>query len=170
MSNALANRVFNGSLNGSLKPNRNDLFYPFQQLFDNFYDDFYSDLSPAGMKSKSGFPRWDIYQTSDDWVVEVAVTGCESEDVNVEIIPSDSSHKRILKISGRVSSLNQLNDNISYSVRELRRSSFERSVYLPNEIKGDPEATLKDGILRLSWKLPEVTKKEESKRIEIRKK
>jgi len=166
----LTSRLQNGLLNGFSKPNRNDLFYPFQQLFDNFYDDLYSDLSPAGLKSKAGFPRWDIYQTDTDWVVEIATTGCETSDISAEILPvSDSSYKRVLKVSGRVSSDNQLGDTVKYSVRELRRSSFERCVYLPNEIVGEPEATMKNGILKLAWKLPESQKKEEPKRIEIKK-
>lgn len=171
MSNTLASRLQNGIMNGFSKPNRADLFYPFQQLFDNFYDDFYSDLSPAGLKSKSGFPRWDIYQTDSNWIVEIAATGCEPDDVSLEILPANesSNYKRVLKVSGRISSDNQLNDNIKYSCRELRRSAFERCVYLPNEIAGDPDAVMKNGVLKLTWKLPVVEKKEEPKRIEIKK-
>ena len=41
------------------------------------------------------------------------------------------------------------------SIRELRRSAFERSVYLPNNIAGDPEAIMKNGILKLTWNLPD---------------
>lgn len=171
VTTTLANRLSNGLLDTLMKPNRNDLFYPFQQLFDNFYDEFYSDLSPSGLKSKSGFPRWDIYQTGSDWVVEMSTTGCEPENVNVEILPAkeNTGYKRMLKVSGRVSEDNQLGDSVHYSVRELRRSAFERCVYLPNDVIGDPEATMKNGILKLSWKLPEATPKEEVKRIEIKK-
>jgi HSP20 family molecular chaperone IbpA len=172
VTTALANRFSsnNGLLDSFMKPNRNDLFYPFQQFFDSFYDDLYSGLSPSGLKSKSGFPRWDIYQTDTDWVVEMSTTGCEPENVNVEILPvkDNSGYSRLLKVSGRVSEDNQLGDSVRYSVRELRRSAFERCVYLPNNIEGDPEATMKNGILRLSWKLPK-SQLEEVKRIEIKK-
>lgn len=169
MTTSLA-RTNNRLLDTLMKPSRNDLFYPFQQLFDSFYDDFYSDLSLPGLKSKSGFPRWDIYQTDSEWVVELATTGCEPDDVTVELLPvrDDSRYKRMLKVSGRVSEDNQLGDSVHYSVRELRRSAFERCVYLPNHVEGEPEATMRNGILRLSWRLPEKPK-EEVKKIEIKK-
>jgi HSP20 family molecular chaperone IbpA len=153
-----------------MKPNRNDLFYPFQQLFDRFYDEFYQDFTPASLKSKVGFPRWDIYTTDDSWVVEIAATGCEPEDITVEVLPAkDDTNRRILKVSGRMAQDHQLGDGVSYSARELRRSAFERCVYLPNDVEGDPVAVMKNGILKLTWKLPEAAKQEKVKRIEIRK-
>lgn len=160
----------NRLLSNFMKPNRNDLFYPFEQVFDKFFNDLYSDLSPNSLKAKSGFPRWDIYQTEDEWVVEIAATGCEPDDVTVEILPTENSnYNRMLKISGRVAESFQLGDQVAYSVRELRRSSFERFVYLPNDITGDPKATMKNGILKLAWDLPLAKKKLEAKKIEIKK-
>lgn len=155
-----------------LKVDRNDLFYPFQQLFDSFYNDFYSDLSPNNLKSKMGYPRWDIYQTDKNWIVEISATGCEPNDIKVEIVPYKikDTTKRLLKVSGRVSEENQLSDSVQYSVRELRRSAFERCVLLPDDIKGEPEATMKNGVLKLVWDLPKnINVEEKTKRIEIRK-
>lgn len=160
----------NRLLSSLVKPNRNELFYPFEQVFDKFFNDLYSDLSPNSLKAKSGFPRWDIYQSDDEWVVEVAATGCEPDDVTVEILPTENSnYHRMLKISGRVAENFQLSDNVTYSVRELRRSSFERFVYLPNDVAGDPRATMKNGILKLAWDLPLAKRKPEAKKIEIKK-
>lgn len=154
----------------SVKPNRNDLFDPFQQVFDNFFNDFYNEFSPSTVKAKSGFPRWDIFQTSDKWIVEVAATGCEPEDISVEILPVNDhqNFSRMLKISGRISESFQNREDCKYFFRELRRSAFERCVYLPNELNGDPEATMKNGILKLSWNLPE-NKSDPTKKIEITK-
>jgi HSP20 family molecular chaperone IbpA len=157
-NNRYLSKSFNQDLNQ--KPNREELFYPYQSLFDSFFDSFFSDLSPNALKSKTGFPRWDIYQTDTDWIIEVSATGCEPKDINIEIVPSkEGEYKNILRISGRISEDHQLSDNVKYfSARELRRSAFERSVYLPNDIKGEPEATMKNGILTLKWKLPEKEK------------
>jgi HSP20 family molecular chaperone IbpA len=151
------------------KPNRDDLFYPYQLIFDSFFDSFFSDLSPNSVRSKVGFPRWDIYETVDNWVIDVSVTGCSAEDVNVEILPTNdkSGYKNILKISGKVSQEHQV-EHAKYSARELRRSAFERTVYLPNNIHGEPVATIKNGILSLKWKLPEI-QKIQNKKIEIKK-
>jgi len=156
--------------NNSLKPNRNDLFDPFQQVFDNFFNEFYNDFSLSHVKSKTGFPRWDIYQTYENWVVEVAATGCEPENITVEILPvkDHSSFSRMLKITGRIAESFQNKDDCKYFFRELRKSAFERCVYLPNEVVGEPEATMKNGILKLSWTLPE-RKPDPTTRIEIKK-
>ena len=151
------------------KPNRDDLFYPYQLIFDSFFDSFFSDLSPNSVRSKVGFPRWDIYETSENWVIDVSVTGCSADDINVEILATNdkSGYKNMLKISGKVAQEHQV-EHAKYSARELRRSAFERTVYLPNTIQGEPEATIKNGILSLKWKLPEM-QKIENKRIEIKK-
>lgn len=154
----------------TMKPNRNDFLDPFQQVFDNFFNEFFhNDLSLSSLKSKTGFPRWDIYQTNSEWVVEIAATGCDPENISVEIFPVDDnpSFSRMLKVSGRIAEGFQNKDDCKYFFRELKRSAFERCVYLPNEVSGDPEATMKNGILRLSWKLPEK-KVEETKKIEIK--
>lgn len=143
-------------LDNLMKPTRNELFYPLQQAFDRFFDEFYSDLSPSSIKAKSGFPRWDIYQTDTTWNIEICTNGCEPDDVNIEILPAvqTSGFSRMLKVSGRVSQEHYVDEKAQYYVRELRRSAFERSVYLPNNITGDPEAVMKNGILKLTWDLP----------------
>lgn len=157
-----------------MKPNREDVFHPFQQLFDKFYDEFFSGFSSESLKSKAGFPRWDVYESDGKWVVEVWATGCRPEDISVEILPLDTNdlrsggNKRVLKISGRVSVDHQLKE-VTYHVRELRRSAFERSIYLPNNVDGDPEASMKDGVLRLSWDLPKTPQESGVKRIEVKK-
>lgn len=150
-----SNRLSNGLF--SMKPNRDDLFYPFQQLFDKFYDEFWSDNTLGSLKSRVGYPKWDIYTDEKNWVVEVVLPGMDSEDVKVEILPApeSSAYDRLLKISGRMSESHQTGDSVHYLTREVRRSHFERCVYLPNSVQGDPEATMSNGILRLSWKLPE---------------
>lgn len=151
------------------KPSRDELFYPFQSVFDGFFDSFFSDLSPHALKSRTGFPRWDIYQTETEWIIEVAATGCEPKDMNIEILPSkETEYKNILRITGRISEEHQLGDHVKYAARELRRSAFERSVYLPNDISGEPEAFMKNGILTLKWKLPEK-EKTTVKKIQIKK-
>ena len=150
---------------------RNEYFYPFEQALDTFLNEM-SGLSPSTLKAKTGYPKWDIYSTEEEWVVELAATGCEPENVSVEILPTDptSKYKRMLKISGRVSEDLQHKETTKYVylVRELRRSSFERFVYLPNEIEGDPEATMSKGVLRLAWKIPDKAKKAVPKKIDIK--
>ena len=157
----------------SLRPNRDNLFAPFQQAFDNLFDDLYSDLSNGNGKSKSAFPKWDIYRTDDQMVIEIAATGCQPEDINVEVSTAKGQfgdkNGQLLKVSGRVSEEHQLGDSVAYSARELRRSYFERSIFLPVDVRGDPVATMKSGILKLVWDLPKEKKPDPIKKIEIKK-
>lgn len=139
-------------------PSRDSFFEPFGNLFDNFYDGFFNSLSPDSARDKSKFPRWDIYSTDKEWVVEVAVPGIEMKNIKVQVVESENTrthgYDRMLRVSGSSSSENKVDKDASYYARELRRSSFERSVYLPNEIEGDPTATMKNGVLKISWPAP----------------
>ena len=158
----------------SLLP-RNDFWLPIEQVFDKVFNDL-SDFSVDTYK-KTSYPKWDIYQTLDEYVVEVAATGCNTEDLTVEIIPTDSlpyskeakTLANVLKISGRISQEYQNVDQTKtcYICKELRRSVFERMTYLPNYVKGEPEATMSKGILKLVWKLPKENKPQ-TKKIEIK--
>lgn len=135
-----------------ITPCRDDIFYPFEQFFNKIFDETFSGFS--GLKgNKHGFPRMDIITEKNKWIVEAAVPGVASENLSVEIVP-DKEGGRLLKISGTTGS--QYSADAGWSVKELRRSYFERSFFLPTEVEGEPEATLKDGLLRLVWALPEV--------------
>lgn len=166
------NRLSNLS-NGLMRPTRDDLFAPFQEVFDNFFSEFWSDLKPVNIRSKANFPKWDIYEDGKTWNVEVCLPpGMTEQDVKVELVPTNGNdpYDRVLKISGKCS--DEVEDKgRTYHAREIRRSAFTRSVYVPNELEGEPEAILKDGVLRLSWKLPELPAQEkpQSKQIEIKK-
>ncbi len=158
----------------SLLP-RNDFWFPIEQVFDKVFNDL-SDFSVDTYK-KSLYPKWDIYETPDEYVVEVAATGCSPEDLTVEIIPTESllhnkdskAFSNLLKVSGRISQEYKNVDQAKtrFVCKELRRSVFERMTYLPNYVKGEPEATMSKGILKLVWKLPKE-KKPETKKIEIK--
>jgi len=149
-------------LNG-LIPSRQDLFFPFEQTFNKIFDEFFSDGALSTIKGKAGYPRLDVLTSNGKWVVEVALPGVNPDDVTVEILPQhegvgvDKPAKRLLKISGRMSEEHQYaDDEAKYHVKELRRSSFERSMVLPDYVEGEPEATMKNGILSLTWKVPEL--------------
>lgn len=158
-----------------LKPTRSDLLSPLEQFVDNFFNDLNSELvNPSNLKNKYSYPKWDVYKTSDEYIIDVAVPGCSSENISVEVsscedlrVSGTTKYNRYLKISGK-SSEEFSKDVKEFSYKELKRSDFSRLVYLPNELEGDPEATLKDGILKLKWKLPKTNySKEEPKKIKV---
>jgi len=148
----------------SLIPSRDDLFYPFQQYFDKVVDEFFTESAANTVRSKMGYPRLDVITKDGEWIVEASVPGVKLSDLHVELHPyKDDSHKdapdrQVLVISGRMSDAHQHSEGSHFHIRELKRSSFERRVLLPDFVTGEPEATIKDGILRLIWKVPELQK------------
>lgn len=159
MTKQLASRM-----NGSLVPHRNDVIAPFESFFNQVFDEVWNDFSGIKSNARKGFPVLDVVVDDGKWIIDASVPGVKSEDLFVEIEPSKDG--RLLKISGRMDESNY-SEKAQYYKKELRRSSFERCMYLPDYVKGDPEATLKNGMLKLVWDVPEL-KLPEKKNIVIK--
>jgi HSP20 family molecular chaperone IbpA len=166
---SLINRLSNG-----LVPRRNDLFHPFEQHFNKIYDELFQGDFNNSIKSRVGYPKVDVYTENGKYYIDIAVPGVQAEDVTVEIVPWEETHavdrkdRKMLKVSGQMSSARQHSQDAQFQVKELRRSSFERCILLPDCVEGDPEATMKDGILKLTWDCPE-SKEPERKIITVKK-
>lgn len=162
MSTSLVQRI-------NLPVNRNDLFAPLQHVFDKVYDEFFNDDLFDAVKKKAGYPRLDVYSTQVDgqrfWVVEAAMPGVGKDEIQVAIV--QDGERRILKIAGKMSECRQVNHEATHFVRELRRSAFERYLTIPADVKGDPEAKMKDGLLSLTWAMG-AAPENRPKMIEIR--
>lgn len=160
--------------NGSLIPSRDSFFGPFEELFNECFDNVLEGFS--GLKSqKVGFPRIDISVEDGKLLVEADVPGYNVEDLTVEILPDPDTkyclktsepNQRYLKIAGSIAH-NDASKGRQYYVRELKRSSFERVIKLPEYVRGDPEASMKSGRLKLVWDVPEL-KAPEKKNIQIK--
>jgi HSP20 family molecular chaperone IbpA len=161
MTNQLANRV-----NGSLVPRRDDFFGPFESYFNDIFDEMFGGFSGLKSNARKGFPVLDVVVDDGKWIIEASVPGVKSEDLTVDIEPAKDG-LRLLRISGRMDEAHHYSDKAQYYKKELRRSSFERSLYLPDYINGEPEATLKNGMLKLVWEVPEL-KIPEKKNIPIK--
>lgn len=164
----------------SIMPRREDFLFPLQKEFDKLFDEFFGPKRlPSllnGVKLRSGYPKLDILVTDGKYRIEVAVPGVEPDDLRIEILQeSDSSSDsiegpqyRMLRITGRMSHDYQCSNDTDYVFRELTRAKFQRVVRLPDEVKGDPEAVIKNGMLTLTWKL-EKPHEAEAKVISIKK-
>lgn len=149
MTGTLVNR-----LNG-LIPRREDLLAPFESHFNKLFDEFFNEGSLSSVKGRAGYPKIDVISEKDKWIVEVAAPGVKAEDIEVEIMPH--GEEKFLRIAGKMSEDRQYSTEAKYHVKELRRSAFERTLLIPTHVEGEPEAVMKDGILTLSWKIPEAT-------------
>lgn len=133
---------------------RDDFFFPVQQHFDKFFEDFFKGANLDSITATSGYPKMDVVVEGDEWVVKAALPGVQPENVKVEVIPDHT--RKTLRISGKMSEQYQSPDDATYYVRELKMSAFQRQLSLPEWVEDDPQATIKDGILRLSWKMPKT--------------
>jgi HSP20 family protein len=120
--------------------------FPIEQSFNKFFDDFFGSNPLSKVKASSGYPRMNVYEANDKFVVTLSVPGMKDDDLDVEI---DSN--RTLSVRGRKSESYQAPEGAGYYLKELHQSSFERSVHLPDHVHGDPRASMKDGMLELTW-------------------
>lgn len=146
-------------------PRRDDIFFPIEQTFDRFFQEFFSDRPLDMVRASSGYPKMDIYEDEDSLNVLVAVSGMTAKDLDVTVDDG------LVTISGKLESNEETTPTYNkgkYLLKELRRSSFSRQVRLPDTVEGDPQASLKDGLLKLTWVIrKDEPEKEEAKRIKI---
>lgn len=156
-----------------LIPSREDVFFPLQREFDKLFDEMFGPKRLPSLlnsvKSHSGYPKLDVLVTDGRFRVEAAVPGVTPDDLKVEILPGDHN-ERVLRISGRMSKDYLYSNDTSYQHKELTRTKFHRFISLPNEVQGDPEAVIENGMLTLTWELPHGQKKDQQvKEITVKK-
>jgi HSP20 family molecular chaperone IbpA len=166
MSNLLMRTPYNGK--SSLPDLHDRLFPPIDETFERFFNEFFSPSNLSRTKSNTGYPKVDIGYEGDEYVVKAAVPGVLEEDLDVEIAPS-SEGREILKISGKTSEEYKSCENASYQVRELCKRNFVREFLLPENLEGDPKASMKDGLLILRWATKPNEEKSVNRKIPISK-
>jgi HSP20 family protein len=140
-------------------PPRTEFFFPIEQAFNRILDNFWSAKTFNFLKGTTGYPKMDIRENKEKLSIVAAVPGVDPENLKVEILPGN-----LLKISGEMSQQYQSPKDATYFVKELHKSKFVREVQLPDDLNGEPEAELKNGVLTLSW-MYAVTKAEEKTKL-----
>lgn len=120
-------------------------------------------LTNGNGKKDTGFPRFDAYEADNNLFLEFHVSGIPSENLTVE--ESDDSQNRIVTVSGKSESRRE---DAQYHIKELRKSSFSRSVRLPTNARGQPDATLNDGVLTLVYQLENQEPEQATRKIEVK--
>lgn len=142
---------------------RDELFSPLESAFDSFFDNFFKGTTAIDrVRSAGSYPKMNVFTEDGQLVVTCAVPGIDVKDINVICV------NNILKISGKVEqeiekpveTIAEYQLHRNYYVKELSQRSFSREVVLPDWVKEQPDALLKDGILKLTWKMPDIQKKE----------
>lgn len=155
----------------NLVTRRNDFLFPIESHFNKVFDQLLDpkfDLNSLkdSLKASQGYPKMDVFETERKLVMKVGVPGIQKEEISVEYNTEENGRPSIT-ISGKCQKYNETKEDVNYYVRELRQSVFERTVLLPEYAKKEPDAVLKDGVLTLTWDVPQ-TKVPEPKKITIK--
>lgn len=118
---------------------------PVEDIFDDFFNMFSGvEYNKNDLFAQSSYPKIDIAEDGSDVVIDAALAGFTMDDVKIDI----DDRNRVLTLSGK-SSLERHDDG-QYAVREIKRSSFVRSVTLPEYLDLDEiDASLKNGMLTI---------------------
>ncbi len=122
----------------------------------NLFDDFFTrDLFnwPSNSSTGTSIPKVNIYETDNEFHVEMAAPGMTKDDFKVEL------DNNMLTISSQKETKDE-EDNKNYQRREYSFQSFVRTFHLPDSAEAEKiNAKYADGILNLV-----IPKKEEAKR------
>jgi len=89
----------------------------------------------------------DLYQTDKMLILEAPIGGVRSEDIDIEITPTN------VAIEGKRHREHRVKKQ-DYVIDECHWGSFAREISLPIEIDADKaEATIKNGVLRIKMPL-----------------
>jgi HSP20 family protein len=135
-------------------------YNPFNEM-DNLWEDFFNEgkFIPVVPKTSMMMPPVDVYDDKDNVYVDVALSGIDPKDVNIEI------ENGTLTIKGNLEKKTEI-DEINYYKKEIRKSSFARQIALPADVYSEKaDAVYENGVLKIS-----IPKKEEikPKRIEVK--
>jgi HSP20 family protein len=108
-------------------------------------------LQPIAASSFGNLPL-DVYETDDALIIEAALPGFTQDDIDIV------EQNGILSIRAE-RQVERHEENGSWLVQERSVQVFERTIPLPVEVKADKaEATLEDGVLRISFPKTEAQK------------
>lgn len=106
--------------------------------FDDMFEDF------AGPMNQGFSPAVDVYEDSNNVVVEAPLAGVDVDDIDIAI------ENDVLSIQGSTEKKSEVDDK-NYYRKEVRYGSFHRAIALPCAVDGDQAAAeYKDGVLKVT--------------------
>lgn len=133
--------------NKNLWRQRDEYISSISTLFDDFFNSqFPENFFSVGL-TKGAFPKVDIIDFDDSIQIVSELAGWTKEDLDVTIKDS------VLTISGKNNLAEAEGHKGTYIVRELKRSSFQRSFTLGEELdQSSLDGSFSDGILKITIK------------------
>ncbi len=135
----------------------------FDRIFDNLVKTTYPEITKSfgiDFFEKSGYPKMNVAVVEDGVEIVAEIPGLSKDDVKIKF------NDDVLTITGEKKSEFEPAANKTYIMKELKRSSFARSLKFHQPVIAKKiTAEFKDGILTVfaPWETP----KESSKEFEI---
>ena len=125
-----------------------EFFTPHDILMDRVFNKMFPNASKelgGPLFESRAYPRVDIRETENEFILEAEIPGLDKDQVKVEV--KDDS----LVIRGEKRS-DETKKKGKYNVREIKRSSFIRSFILPSDIvdKNSVKAKFVNGVLEIN--------------------
>jgi len=142
----------NRELNSLLKE-RDHLIRSFDNIFDDMFKNAFPTFGDMGVSAgKGAYPKVNVVSFDDRVEIVAELAGFTKDDIDLEI------EEDVLTISGK--SPQKETEEVTYYLRELKRSSFRRSFKVNDNVEMDKvSAAFDNGLLTIS--LPRI--KEEVK-------
>lgn len=121
-------------------------WHPLQEV-DRFFDD-----NLMGAMQSGSVPMLDVYQDSDNVMVDVQLPGIDPQKIDIDV------ENDVLTIAGTSEDSKEIKRE-NYYRKEIRSGSFRRNIILPMPVKGDKaEAAYDKGILTITLPKHEAAK------------
>lgn len=144
------------------KYNKGEFLTPFDRIFDDFFGSSsswpFANFTDGTLYSKGSYPKVDITEYEDKYVLEADLGGLSREDVSAEI------ENNLLVIRGGKKPKNVADENARYIYREIKRSSFVRTFSIGRDVdKENMKAEFVDGLLTVTMKRIKAEEKKPAK-------
>ena len=128
---------------------------PFSIGFDDMFDQFESMLGNGSLGVQTNYPPYNIRKAGkDNFLIEIAITGFNKDDVEVEY------EDNLLTVKTKDIKRSEEKNGDEVIHRGISQRSFARSFTIADDVKVNG-AELKDGLLTISCEkiIPEIKKK-----------
>ena len=147
----------NGNLvlfNGRLLDRVQDEFAEMEKTFNELFSD-----SGSLLGFNSGFPKCNVMEFGDRFLIEMAIAGFGKKDVEIKISDNEMKVSGVKKVQ---------HADAKYHVKELANRAFAKTISIPKSVDVEKiEAIFEDGVLKIL--LPKLEeKKTTTKVIEIK--
>jgi len=145
-------------------PVKSNLLPTVSKFFEDDWNSLFDWSNRNYLKPTTSLPSVNIEQTSDSYIIQMAVPGLKKEDFSIElrnnalIIKAESSHQ------------SEDNDEKYFTRREFNFNSFQRIFHLNHKVVDHQkvDATYEDGILSVHISKQEKAKEKPSRLIAVK--